>query len=377
MKKGYDAIIVGSGIVGNAAAYYLQKKGYDTLVLEASENIGDGGSSRNGGGVRQSGRDVRELPYAMYGIQNIWPGLSDELGADVEYHQGGNLRLAIEESHLPILERLASNAQALGLGVEMVDAAQVREICPHLSERVVGASWCPTDGHANPLRATLAFYRKARQLGADFITGEPAVGLKTAKGRISAVIGASGAEYEGDHVILAAGYSSRAIAASVGIWFPMSLFYEECIVTEALPPMFDIMLGVATAEMYGHQSEQGSFVFGSGTGLEATYEYEGGSVLSKPLDAAANCRVVLKYVPALADAKIVRTWGGWMDMTPDHVPILGEVSEIPGLIAACGMSGHGFGPGPAVGLMLSQMVAGEELICDISPLRYDRFHSDR
>ena len=85
MKTVADVIIIGGGINGCAAAYYLAKKGVkNVIVLEASDSIGHGGSSRNGGGVRQSGRDVRELPYAMYGIKHLWPTLSEELGADVE-----------------------------------------------------------------------------------------------------------------------------------------------------------------------------------------------------------------------------------------------------------------------------------------------------
>ena len=101
MKVTADVIIVGGGVVGCAAAYYLAKKGVkDVIVLEASESIGHGGSSRNGGGVRQSGRDVRELPYAIYAVQNMWPTLSEELGMDVEYYQKGNLRLGKTEAHL-------------------------------------------------------------------------------------------------------------------------------------------------------------------------------------------------------------------------------------------------------------------------------------
>ena len=89
MKTTAEVIIVGGGVVGNAAAYYLAKRGVEVIVLEGSDSIGHGGSSRNGGGVRQSGRDVRELPYAIYGIKNMWPTLSEELGVDVEYVRKG------------------------------------------------------------------------------------------------------------------------------------------------------------------------------------------------------------------------------------------------------------------------------------------------
>ena len=172
MNNTADVIIVGGGVVGCATAYYLAKRGIsNVIVLEATKSIGHGGSCRNGGGVRQSGRDVRELPYAMYGIKNLWPTLSEELGVDVEYTQKGNLRLGKTPEHLKKLQTLASNAQSVGLDVRMVDAKEVQEICPYLSKDIIGASWCPTDGHANPLTTTLGFYKSARKLGARFITG--------------------------------------------------------------------------------------------------------------------------------------------------------------------------------------------------------------
>ena len=157
MSNCTDVIIIGGGIIGCATAYYLTKKGVSVTVLEGSDNIGDGGSSRNGGGVRQSGRDPRELPLVMYGIRNLWPTLSDELGTDCEYHQDGNLRLGKNEKHAKILENLANKAKACGLDVRMIDGTAVREINPYLSEEVTVASWCPTDGHANPLTTTLGF----------------------------------------------------------------------------------------------------------------------------------------------------------------------------------------------------------------------------
>ena len=156
MNKTAEVVIIGGGVNGCAAAYYLAKKGVkDVVVLEATNSIGHGGSSRNGGGVRQSGRDVRELPYAMYGIKNMWPTLSEELGVDTEYTQKGNLRMGKTEEHLKKLRTLADSAKSVGLDVRMIDEKEVKEICPYLSDEVIGASWCPTDGHANPLTTTL------------------------------------------------------------------------------------------------------------------------------------------------------------------------------------------------------------------------------
>lgn len=371
MKNSADVIIIGSGVIGNSAAYYLSKKGHSVIVLDKSNNIGDGGSTRNGGGVRQSGRDKRELPLAMYGIKNLWPTLSEELGVDVEYYQEGNLRLGKTEDHIKVLERLANNAKECGLDVRMISGDEAREINPYLSEEVIGASWCPTDGHANPLLTTLAYYRKARQLGARFVTGEEVIEIKKIKGKARQVVTKNNV-YEGNQIILAAGYESRKLAATVGIDIPMNKVLLEVLVTEAQPPMFYQMLGTAAADFYGHQSKHGSFVFGGSSGHEA-FNKDNGTPTTSSITASCICRGIMKYFPVLQDAKIVRTWSGWIDECVDHVPVISFAEEVPGLILACAFSGHGFGISPTVGMILSEMVEGTETTLDISAFRYDRF----
>ena len=373
MNNHADVIIVGGGIIGCAAAYYLTKKGCSVLVLEGSKDIGNGGSSRNGGGVRQSGRDPRELPLAMYGIKNLWPTLSEELEVDCEYHQDGNLRLGKTEKHLEILQGLADRARACGLDVRMIDGDEVRAINPYLSDEVIGASWCPTDGHANPLTTTLGYYKMARRLGARFITEEPVIALKKIKGHLRQVITAENV-YECDTVILAAGLGSRDIAATVGIDIPMQPAMLESLVTEAQPPMFDQMLGTAEADFYGHQTKHGSFVFGGTSGLEG-FTKDNHTPVTSGISAPSTCRGIIKYFPILKDAKIVRTWAGWMDLCADKVPVISPVSEVPGLILACGFSGHGFGIAPAVGTVLSQLALHEPTAVDLHELRYDRFRA--
>ena len=371
MNNTADVIIIGGGVNGCAAAYYLAKRGVtNVIVLEAAKSIGHGGSSRNGGGVRQSGRDVRELPYAMYGIQHLWPTLSEELGA---------------EAHLEKLRTLAGNAQSVGLDVRMVDAKEAREICPCLSEEVIGASWCPTDGHANPLTTTLGYYKRALELGVRFFTDAPVKELRKVKGKVRKVILNDGTVFEGETVILVAGYESRSIARTIGVDIPMYRYMDEALVTEMQPPMTDVMFGCATADFYGHQSHHGSFVFGSDSGWEPTEEmvdpadqsFDPSRLVTNSMTLSASCRAIQSYIPALASAKIVRSWCGWLDMSYDGVPFLGPVEEASGLILACGFTGHGFGTAPAVGLMLSQMVVGEETAVDITPLRYNRFQPVR
>ncbi len=377
-KMTADVIIIGGGVNGCAAAYYLAKKGVrDVIVLEADKSIGHGGSSRNGGGVRQSGRDMRELPYAMYAVNNMWPFLSEELGIDVEYYQKGNLRLGKTEAHIQKLEDLASRSRELGLDMNVVDAQTVKEICPYLSEEVIGASWCPTDGHANPMITTLAYYIRALEKGVRFFTDARVVKLEKYKGRLRRVIMESGDVFEAETVIIAAGYASRYLARTVGVDVPLYTYFEEALVTEMQPHMFDIMLGTADGDFYGHQSQHGSFVFGCDSGLEDGIDMPLDELKTSSVTAPAGCRAIMGYIPLLADAKIVRTWGGWIDMCHDGVPVISRVEEVPGMILACGFTGHGFGTAPAVGLMLAQMTVGEKTAVDISALAYDRFRPVR
>lgn len=371
-KNEADVVIIGSGVIGNAVAYYLAKEGYSVIVLEKGDDIGDGGSTRNGGGVRQSGRHPAELPLAMYGVQHLWPNLSEELGTNIEYYQEGNLRMGKNDEHLKVLQNLTDRATKQGLDVRMISGDEARKINSFLSDEVIGASWCPTDGHANPLLVTLAYYKEARALGVRFITGEEVSEIRKVKGKVRKVITKNNTIYEGDKVILAAGYASRKIAQTIGIDVPMKQVLLEVLVTEAQPPMFYQMLGTAAADFYGHQSTHGSFVFGGTSGLDA-YAHEDDHQPTLGMTASCICRGIIRYFPNLKNLKIIRTWAGYIDDCVDHIPVISHVEEATGLIIACGFSGHGFGISPTVGMLLSEMVMEKVTTLDIMPFRYDRF----
>lgn len=373
MQTKADVIVIGAGIVGNATAYYLAKKGKRVTVLEASDYIGNGGSSRNGGGVRQSGRNPKELPLMVWGVKNIWPFLSEELGVDTEYTQGGNLRLGKTEEHLKILQKLADGAVKCGVDVKMIDATEVKKINPYMSDEVIGASWCPTDGHANPLITTLGYYKKARELGVDFITGAPVTRIITKAGH---VVGVKTPEqiFEADDVVVAAGFESNEILKSVGINIPMKKHALSCLVTEAEPKMFSQMLGTAMADFYGHQTKHGSFVMGGTDGfdevparIDDSYPLVGSSMVS------ATCRGILGYFPILKNAKVVRAWGGYGDFCVDGVATVSKCDEVPGLYIECGFTGHGFGIGPSAAYNIAELITEGSCPADISPLHYNRF----
>ena len=219
--------------------------------------------------------------------------------------------------------------------------------------------------------ATLGFYKRARDLGALFITGEEVVEIQKICGKARRVVTKKNV-YEGEQIVLASGYESRDIAATVGIDIPMRKELIEALVTEAEPKMFNQMLGTADADFYGHQTEHGSFVFGGASGFEAVNR-DNGHMITSSITAPCICRGIMKYIPKLADAKIVRTWAGYEDICADGVPVISPVAEVPGLILACAFTGHGFGIAPVVGKLLSELAVGKETTLDLHELRYDRF----
>lgn len=370
--KTADVLIIGTGIVGSSTALYCAKRGISVIVLD-KDMIGNGASCRCGGGVRASARDVREIPLAKYAIKNLWPTLDEELDTSTEYCQGGNLRFAVGEAEKVRLEQLAESSAKSGLTIQMLSAEETRKLCPFISETVTSAAFCPDDGHANPLRTTLGMYRHNRKLGVHYYTGEEAVELRKIRGRVRQVVTAMGNIYEADHVVVAAGAASRALLNTVGVDVPFRRKLIEMFVTEAAPHLFDFMMSSTDGAFYGHQTEHGSFVFGGDSGLEHYPLLRDEEVRTLQITAPAITRGVLRYFPTLADLKVLRTWSGWIDLTPDLIPCIGPAEEAPGLLMAAGYSAHGFCLGPVTGKIFSEMICGEAPCVDYTPLRYDRF----
>src|SRR2546428_9071914 len=158
-------VILGGGIPGAAAAAELARGGQAVTLIE-KHGIAAMASGWTLGGVRQSGRDPAELPLARAAVA-LWGELAETLGADVEYRRTGNLRLARTPAEVEVIRALVSTQKTLGLEIHFLpDNAAIRVVAPEISRNVLAASYCPTDGHANPVKARQAFARFARSHGA-------------------------------------------------------------------------------------------------------------------------------------------------------------------------------------------------------------------
>ncbi len=371
-----DMIVIGSGIVGSSTAYYAAQKGMKVIVLDKDGVIGNGASSRCGGGVRVSGRLEPEIPLAKYAVDEIWPTLGEELGIDIEYHKAGNMRFAFTEEDLPKLTAIKNMNAGYGVNIELMTAKEAKEMCPYVGDTVTGAAWCDIDGCANPLKTTLGMYRAARRLGVQYITGDAAILIQVARGKARRVITERGNVYEAEHIVLANGYGARELANTVGVDFPFRQKLIEIFVTEPTKPMFRFMVGAvgAAGGAYGHQTEHGSFVWGGDSGYEHHPIFEEDAKCIQQT-APAISRGTMAFFPALAELKVIRTWAGWIDLCYDLYPVIGPVAELPGLMVAAGYSAHGFCLGPVTGKILAEVAAGQTPCVDWKPLAYDRFKS--
>ena len=366
-------VIIGGGITGCAAAAELSREGHAVTLLER-HRIAAMASGWTLGGVRQSGRHPAELPLALAAVE-IWVRLDQRLGVDVEYRRGGNLRLARTAAEVDIIRTLVERQQAQGLDLRFLGGNEaVRAVAPAIASSVLAASLCPTDGHANPVKATLAFAQDAARHGAQIREGVAADALRTAGDRLTGVITADG-EIDADCVIVAAGIHTPALIAPLGLDLPLSIKIVHVVQTEPLPPTLAHVFGVANADCAGRQQADGRLRFTGGAedwagDVEAWTERA-----FAPSDDQAR-RVVERVASVLSiagAAPIARSWGGLIDLTPDALPVIDAPAAIRGLVVAAGFSGHGFCLGPVSGQLCADLAVERIPRHDLSAFRLDRF----
>lgn len=368
-----DIIVIGGGITGLTTTLELARAGVGVTLLEA-RSLAAMASGWTLGGVRQSGRDPAELPLARAAIE-IWSTLSDDLGADVEYRRRGNLRIARTAAEVEIIRTLVATQKALGLDLTFLpDHAAVTRVAPALSDKVLAASFCPTDGHANPIRTAQALAAAARRAGAEIregvaveaivCTGDRVTGVSTRDGLIAA-----------DRVVVAAGVHAPELLLPLGLDLPIHPMIVSVLQTAPLPPLLDQVLGVANADCAGRQEADGRLRVTTGIG-DWPHRIAGWreADLHPSDDVVATMRQrVGALLPPLLTAPTERVWGGLIDLTPDGLPVIDAPGELPGLVVASGFSGHGFGIGPMVGRLVAELALGKATSLPLDAFRLSRF----
>ena len=404
-----DVVIVGGGIVGVSSAYELSKGGLRVTLLEKGTVAGEQ-SGRNWGFIRQQGRAPEELPL-MIQANRIWARMEGELDADIEWTQGGNLRLADDEATASRYEAWARVGDEHGLGTRVLGMKEIADLLPGIRHSWTAGIFTPSDGHVNPLKATRALADAAVQKGAVVLEGCHVNRLESAAGRITGVTTDRG-EVRAPVVVLAAGAWSSRLASAIGVSIPQRLVRSTVALTEPVAPV--TRAGVWSKLLAFKQTIRGELLIAAGGSGDVDLRVDsfrnvrlflpaflknreylrvnpnvrifaasfrpdgnGASAALEPRpnqkDVTSSLRTLQEYFPGLGPFRLSKAWAGNIDGTPDALPVVDALATPRGLVIATGMSGHGFGIGPAIGLAVADLVTRGASDFDLRPMRLARF----
>ena len=362
-----EIVVMGGGTAGCSAALHLAQAGRKVVLFE-QRLCGGMASGQNYGGVRQQGRLEVELPLS-FRSREMWDRMEKIVGHDCGFRRTGHLKLARTPEQFASLEEWAAMARRHGLMVTMVTGNELRTQHPYLSEEACGASFCPTDGSANPRVTAPQWARAAERAGADVREYCPVRALER-EGAGFRVTLADGRSTCCDVLVNTAGAWGAGLAAQLGESYPEGTLHPNMNVSEPMAPVISANFGVCGGDIYFRQTGRGNIIFGGGRGVG-----DRDRLWSRPL-AEVNlrqARAMLRLVPGLAGINLIRSWSGIDGMMPDESPVFGASPTVPGLFHAFGFSGHGFQLGPGAGAVLCDLVTRGETATDISGLSPKRF----
>jgi sarcosine oxidase subunit beta len=360
--KGASVIVVGGGVTGLSSAWWLVRAGADVLVIEKGI-VGWGASGRNGGGAthHQSPLFVEE--------QRLWPQMDQLLGYPTEF-QPKRIRMALSEQQVEEFKIGVDNTRGQGFPAEWLDAKQVRDLVPLAGSNVLGGVYYERGGHANPQRTVQAYAWALQDLGGRILQHTAVTGFRRSGGKVVAVETSAG-DFGCDTLILAAGPQIGTLSALLDSEVPVTTARAEMIVTEPLPLM--PIGGVDGNHLYGRQTLRGNLAYGGGPHEWLTPEDD--AVAAKPSSPLARnvAKRLAELFPKAAHIRVIRSWAGVIENTPDGRPVIDGLPTASNVIVAT-MSSVGFGLSPATGRAISQLVLDRHCdFADLSSFRLSRF----
>ena len=376
-KAEYDIIIVGAGGHGLGAAYYLAKEhGLTNVAVIEKGWLGGGNTGRNTTIIR-SNYLYDESAMLYEHSMKLWEGLTQELNYNVMFSQRGVMMLAHNVHDVQSFKRHVHSNRLNGIDNEWLTAEQAKEFCPPLDISpdarypVMGAALQRRGGVARHDAVAWGYARGAAARGVDIIQNCPVTAIRRdPSGKVIGVDTARGFIKAKKVAVSAAGNTS-VVMDSAGVRLPLESYPLQALVSEPVKPIFPCVVMSNTVHAYISQSDKGELVIGSGTDQYVSYSQRGGLPLIEHTVAA-----ICEIFPIFTRMRMLRKWGGVVDVTPDRSPIVGK-TPVPGLYVNCGWGTGGFKATPGSAHVFAHTIARDEPHPINAPFTLERFKTGR
>jgi sarcosine oxidase subunit beta len=375
LKKRYDVVVIGGGSHGLATAYYLAKThGIKNVAVLEQSYIGSGASGRNTTIVRSNYRTPEGAEFYGRSVK-LYERLSAELDFNLMFSQRGHLTLAHSDRAMNTMQERAEVNQLLGIDSRVVFPEEIGRLCPQLDLSdaptwpIQGALYHAPGGIIRHDAVVWGLARGADRAGVEIHPYTQVTGIEQVKGQVTAVQTNRGRVEAGVVVSAVAGWSTL-VCGLAGVRLPITTHILQAFVTEPTKPFLDVIIVSAQMHVYVSQTDRGEFLIGAEIEPYTTYK----SIGTFPF-LEYSARHVLELFPQLERIKVLRTWTGLCDLSPDYSPILGR-TELEHFHVSAGWGTYGFKAAPIVGTTLAELIATQKTPPVIAPFALERFHAD-
>ena len=376
-KPAYDAVILGAGGHGLATAYYLAREhGLRNIAVVEKGWLGGGNTGRNTTIIRSN--YLWEESEAIYEhAVKLWETLAQELNYNVMYSPRGVMMLAHTIHDVQVFKRHVHANRLAGIDNEWLTPTQAKEFCPPLNIApgmrypILGAALQRRGGTARHDAVAWGYARAADRLGVDILENCEVTAIRRdARGAVSGIDTTRGTIATRKLGVVAAGHTS-VVMAMAGLRMPLESYPLQALVSEPIKPAMPCVVMSNTIHAYISQSDKGELVIGAGTDIYTSYSQTGAlHVTTHTLDA------ICELFPDFRRVRMLRNWGGIVDVTPDRSPIIGK-TPVPGLYVNCGWGTGGFKATPGSGHVFAATIARDDPHPIAAPFSLERFRTGR
>ena len=377
LSDSYDVVIVGAGSHGLATAYYLARDhGIDDVCVLEKGYIGSGAAGRNTTILRSNYKTPEGARFYDASVK-LYERLSAELDFNLLFSQQGHLTLAHTDRAMFVMTERAEVNRLAGIDSRVIGPEEIGKLAPAMSLApdavypVMGALYHPPGGIIRHDAVVWGLARGADRGGVEIHPYTEVTGVERSNGRATGVTLADGRKIGAGQVLNATAGWSSTVASMAGVELPITTHILQAFVTEALKPLLDIVVVSSQMHVYISQTDRGEFLIGAEIEPWTTYRQHG------TLNFIQECsRHTLELFPQLERARILRSWAGLCDISPDFSPILGK-TEVEGFLLSAGWGTYGFKAAPIVGKTMAELIATGNTPELIEPFALERFYRDR